>query len=97
MVELLNVKETSICFATSRRCRTIYIDLNILLSSYFLNFVSNDQLGDTAQAIEWFMQLIGIVPTDAAILQRLGEMYDAEGDKSQAFQYHYDVSFVFVL
>ena len=38
------------------------------------------------------MQLVGIVPTDAAILQRLGEMYDAEGDKSQAFQYHYDVS-----
>ena len=36
------------------------------------------------------MQLIGIVPSDAAILQRLGEMYDAEGDKSQAFQYHYD-------
>ena len=39
-----------------------------------------------------FMQLIGIVPSDASILQRLGEMYDAEGDKSQAFQYHYDVS-----
>ena len=39
-----------------------------------------------------FMQLVGIVPTDATILQRLGEMYDAEGDKSQAFQYHYDVS-----
>ena len=25
-------------------------------------------------------------------LQRMGEMCDAEGDKSQAFQYHYDVS-----
>lgn len=39
-----------------------------------------------------FMQLIGVVPSDATVLQRLGEMYDAEGDKSQAFQYHYDVS-----
>ena len=57
-----------------------------------LDLLRNDQLGDNAQAIEWFMQLIGIVPTDATILQRLGEMYDNEGDKSQAFQYHYDVS-----
>ena len=31
------------------------------------------------------------MPSDAMILQRLGEMYDAEGDKSQAFQFHYDV------
>lgn len=44
-----------------------------------------------------FLQLVGIVPTDAAILQRLGEMYDADGDKSQAFQYHYDVSILFCL
>ncbi len=50
----------------------------------------HDVLGDSAQAIEWFMQLIGLVPSDAAVLQKLGEMYDAEGDKSQAFQYHYD-------
>ena len=42
------------------------------------------------------MQLVGIVPTDASILQRLGEMYDNEGDKSQAFQYHYDVSHDFI-
>ena len=49
-------------------------------------------MGESAQATEWFLQLLGVVPTDAAILQRMGEMCDAEGDKSQAFQYHYDVS-----
>ena len=38
------------------------------------------------------MQMIGVVPSDASVLQRLGEMYDQEGDKSLAFQYHYDVS-----
>ena len=37
---------------------------------------------------------MGIVPSDAAVLQRLGEMYDAEGDKSQAFQFHYDVGII---
>ena len=50
-------------------------------------------LEDTPQATEWFMQLIGIVPTDPAILARLGELYDNEGDKSQAYQYHYEVRF----
>lgn len=49
-------------------------------------------MGESAQATEWFLQLLGVVPTDAGILQRMGEMCDAEGDKSQAFQYHYDVS-----
>ena len=48
-------------------------------------------MGEPAQATEWFLQLLGVVPTDATILQRMGEMCDAEGDKSQAFQYHYDV------
>ena len=44
-----------------------------------------------------FLQLLGVVPSDANVLQRLGEMYDHEGDKSQAFQYHYDVSTVLSL
>jgi intraflagellar transport protein 88 len=48
-------------------------------------------LGDATQSTEWFLQLLGIVPSDANILQRLGQMHDAEGDKSQAFQYYYDV------
>lgn len=44
-----------------------------------------------ASLLHRFLQLVGVVPTDAVVLQRLGEMYDADGDKSQAFQYHYDV------
>lgn len=38
------------------------------------------------------MQVIGVVPSDPSVLARLGELYDNEGDKSQAFQYYYDVS-----
>ena len=38
-----------------------------------------------------FLQLISLVPTDPHILQRLGEMYDQEGDRLQAYQYHYEV------
>uniref|UniRef100_A0A8D2D5E2 Intraflagellar transport protein 88 homolog n=1 Tax=Sciurus vulgaris TaxID=55149 RepID=A0A8D2D5E2_SCIVU len=42
------------------------------------------------QAIEWLMQLISVVPTDSKALSKLGELYDSEGDKSQAFQYYYE-------
>ena len=52
---------------------------------------SHDRLGDPTQSTEWFLQLLGVVPSDANILQRLGVMYQSEGDKSQAYQYHYDV------
>ncbi len=35
-------------------------------------------------------QVIGLVPTDPAVLQKMGTIYDAEGDKQQAYQYHFD-------
>ena len=38
-----------------------------------------------------FLQLISLVPTDASIFQRLGEMYDKDKDKSQSFQYYCEV------
>ncbi|WAR06937.1 IFT88-like protein [Mya arenaria] len=42
------------------------------------------------QIADTFMQLIGVVPTDCSVLSRMGEIYDNDGDKSQAFQYYYD-------
>lgn len=38
-----------------------------------------------------FNQLLGIVPSDPGVLQKLGEMYDHLGDKQQAYQYYSDV------
>jgi len=38
-----------------------------------------------------YIQLLGIVPTDALIEKRLGEMFDADGDKTEAFTYFYNV------
>ena len=38
-----------------------------------------------------YMQLLSVVPTDPAVLSKLGEIYDNDQDKSQAFQYHYEV------
>ncbi len=37
------------------------------------------------------MQVISVTPTDPQALAKLGELHDAEGDKSQAFQHYYEV------
>lgn len=50
-------------------------------------------LEDTAQAIELYSQANSLAPTDPAILSKLANIYDAAGDKSQAFQCYYDVRF----
>jgi len=39
-----------------------------------------------------YNQLLGIIPSDPGVLQKLGEMYDSIGDKQQAFQFYNDVS-----
>jgi len=40
------------------------------------------------------MQLVSVVPTDPSVLSKLGELYDSEQDKSQAFQYHFEVRII---
>jgi len=50
----------------------------------------NDQLGERQKAIEWFIQLLSVVPTDAGVLRRLGHLCDADGDPGQAFHYYTD-------
>lgn len=42
------------------------------------------------------MQVISVTPTDAQALAKLGELHDGEGDKSQAFQYYYEVPEAFM-
>lgn len=39
-----------------------------------------------------YTQASSMAPTDPGLLAKLGELYDKEGDKSQAFQCHYDAS-----
>ena len=44
-------------------------------------------MGDP-HAMEWFLRLIGRVPTDPNILARLGMLCAKDGDESQAFHYY---------
>lgn len=50
-----------------------------------------DLLQDAEAAADTYQQLLGLVPADAEALQKLGELYDREGDKQQAFHYHLEV------
>lgn len=49
-------------------------------------------LGDMEAASEAYQQLLGLVPADANVLQKLGELYDHEGDKQQAHHYYSEVA-----
>ena len=50
----------------------------------------NELLGERQKAMEWFIQLLNVVPTDAGVLRRLGQLCDADGDQAQAFHYFSD-------
>ena len=50
----------------------------------------NELLGERESAVEWFIQLLSVVPTDAGVLRRLAQLYDAVGDHAQAFHYFSD-------
>ncbi|XP_044763859.1 intraflagellar transport protein 88 homolog [Coccinella septempunctata] len=47
-----------------------------------------DLMQDAEAAADTYQQLLGLVPADAEALQKLGELYDREGDKQQAYHYH---------
>lgn len=43
-----------------------------------------------------YQQVITLVPTDPYLLAKIGDMFESEGDKQQAFQYHSDVCILFL-
>lgn len=45
-------------------------------------------MGDISAALEWYHQLLGIVQSDAGVLKKVGELYEAKGERQQAFHYH---------
>lgn len=45
---------------------------------------------DGGAAVDWLQQALSVSQTDPRLLQELGNMYDQDGDKSAAFQHHYD-------
>jgi len=50
----------------------------------------SELLGERDKAADWFIQLLSVVPTDAGVLRRLGQLCDADGSSAQAFHYFAD-------
>ena len=67
-----------------------FIYYNIVMQVIYQIANIYELLGDIDQAIEWYLQLLGLTPSDPVILQKMGALFDNEGDKQQAYQYHFD-------
>ena len=59
-----------------------WVSNNLPLRRFYVCFSSSSR----------YQQFLNLVPTDPTVLMRLGNLYEEEGDKSQAFQYMYEVS-----
>jgi intraflagellar transport protein 88 len=52
---------------------------------------------DQDQSLSWFMQALSAHPKDSELLKKIGNIYDEQSEKSQAFQYYHDVRNNFIL
>ena len=53
---------------------------------------TNEKKSDYGQAENWYMQALRAHPKDSELLKSIGNIFDEQGDRSQAFQYYHDVS-----
>ena len=53
---------------------------------------TNEKKSDFDQAENWYMQALRAHPKDSELLKCIGNIYDEQGDRSQAFQFYHDVS-----
>ncbi|CAG08235.1 unnamed protein product [Tetraodon nigroviridis] len=53
-----------------------------------LSFLYFLLLEDPQRAIQWLMHIISVSPTDCSVLAKLGQLFDDEGDESQALHYY---------
>ncbi|ETN65597.1 tetratricopeptide repeat protein 10, tpr10 [Anopheles darlingi] len=49
-----------------------------------------DLLGDVSTALEYYLQLLSVVQQDNKIIQRIGELYEADNERQQAYHYHHE-------
>lgn len=53
---------------------------------------TNEKKSDFDQAESWYMQALRAHPKDSELLKCIGNIFDEQGDRSQAFQYYHDVT-----
>lgn len=51
----------------------------------------NEKKGDLGQAEDCYMKAFRAYPKDSELLKSIGNIFDEQGDRSQAFQYYHDV------
>lgn len=51
----------------------------------------HEKKNDLDQAENWYMQALRAYPKDSELLKSIGNIFDEQADRSQAFQYYHDV------
>ncbi|XP_053687048.1 intraflagellar transport protein 88 homolog [Sabethes cyaneus] len=49
-----------------------------------------DALGDVPTALEYYLQLLSLVQQDNKVIQKIGELYETDGERQQAYHYHHE-------
>jgi intraflagellar transport protein 88 len=49
-----------------------------------------ENMNDLSAALEWYLQLLGSIESDAGLLQKIAEIYEANGDRQQSFHYYFE-------
>lgn len=47
-----------------------------------------EKLNDINGALEWYHRLLGLIDIDAGIYSKIGDIYEIDGDRQQAYQYN---------
>jgi intraflagellar transport protein 88 len=54
-------------------------------------YFRHKSLGNIEKSLDWFKILISILPSDPAILAKIGKIYEDQGDKVEALKYYLEV------
>jgi intraflagellar transport protein 88 len=49
-----------------------------------------ETMNDLSAALEWYLQLLGTIESDAGLLQKIAEIYEQNSDRQQSFHYYYE-------
>lgn len=92
---MYNLGLTYSCIGMPEQALDYFYKLNAMQRSntqvYCKIAESNEKKADYNQAESWYMQALSAHPKDGELLKRIGNIFDEQGDRSQAFQYYHDV------
>uniref|UniRef100_H3DE04 Intraflagellar transport 88 homolog n=1 Tax=Tetraodon nigroviridis TaxID=99883 RepID=H3DE04_TETNG len=86
--KLNRLEESLDCFLKHHSILRNSTEVMYQLASLYPSGSIYELLEDPQRAIQWLMHIISVSPTDCSVLAKLGQLFDDEGDESQALHYY---------